>query len=86
MYIYASAGSPKLIVNETARDFFTFGMLHLVSTMFITTDSGKDPEGGVFHRLLDPMGLGSMIDAIDTILETLVGKTTLKQFIRPKRN
>ena len=86
MYIYASSGSPELMVNEIARDFFNFGLLHLTSTMFITTDSRSDPEGGVFHRILDPLGYGNLLDSIDSILDSPVGNTTLRQYIRSKRN
>jgi hypothetical protein len=86
MYMYASSGSPELMVNEIARDFFTFGLLHLISTMFITTDSRNDPEGGVFHRILDPLGYRKLLDSIDNILDSPVGNTTLRQYIRSKRN
>lgn len=86
MYIYASGGSPELMVNQIARDFFNFGCLHLVSTMFITTDSRSDPEGGAFHRILDPLGYGTLLDPIDNILDSQVGNTTLRQYIRSKRN
>lgn len=86
MYMYASNGRPELMFNEIARDFFTFGLIHLISTMFITTDSQSDPEGGVFHRILDPLGYGTLLYSIDDILDSPIGKTSLRQYIRSKRN
>lgn len=86
MYIYASDGSTELMFNEVARNFFNFGLLHLISTMFITKDSRSDPKGGAFHRILDPLGYGLLLDPIDNILDSPVGKTTLRQYIRSKRN
>jgi len=86
MYIYASGGSPEIIFNEVARNFFNFGLLHLISTMFITKDSRNEPKGGVFHRILNPLGYGLLLDPIDNILDSPLGKTTLRQYIRSKRN
>ncbi len=86
MYIYASGGSPEIGFNEVARNFFNFGLLHLISTMFITKDSRSEPKGGVFHRILDPLGYGLLLDPIDNILDSPLGKTTLRQYIRSKRN
>ena len=82
MYLYASHGSFEIMINPIAKDFFSFGLLHLTSTMFITKDSRSDPEGGVFHRVLDPLGYGKLLDSIDAILNSPIGETTLKQFIR----
>ncbi len=86
MYIYASGGSPEIIFNEVARNFFNFGLLHLISTMFITKDSRNEPKGGVFHRILYTLGYGLLLDPIDNILDSPLGETTLKQYIRSKRN
>ena len=86
MYIFASNGIPQQRVNEIANDFIVFGFLHLISTMFITTDSRNDPECGIFHRILDPLGYGSLLEPIDNVLNSPVGKITLKQYIRSKRN
>lgn len=86
MYMYASKGSPEPMFNEIASDFFTFGLLHLISTMFITTDSRSDPEGGFFHRVLDPLGYGTLLETVDDILDSPVGMTKLRQYIRSKRN
>ena len=86
MFLYASAGSPDCLVNPVAENFFQFGLLHLTSTMFITTDKKTDPAAGVFHRILDPMGHGTLLAGVDAALATKVGQTTLRQFIRTKRN
>jgi len=86
MYIYASGDSPEIILNEVAKDFFNFGFLHLISTMFITKDSRSETKGGAFHRILDPLGYGLLMDPIDNILDSPIGKTTLRQYIRSKRN
>ena len=53
--------------------------------MFITTDP-PDRRQGVFHRTLDPMGHSDLLNEIDDILGSPLGKTTLRQFIRSKRN
>ena len=80
MFGYACGGSPELLVNEVANDFFQFGLLHLTSTAFILE------SGGLFHRILDPMGYGHLLKDIDSALNSKVGKTTLREFIRLKRN
>ena len=85
MYLYGSAGSPELMVNDVAQDFFSFALLHLTCTMFITTDP-PDPRQGIFHRILDPMGQSHLLAEVDNILDSAVGKTTLRQFLRSKRN
>lgn len=86
MYLYGSAGSPELLVNDIARDFYSFALLHLTCTMFITTDTKKDPAGGAFHRILDPMGYSEFLTDIDRILDQPIGKTNLRHYIRSKRN
>ena len=86
MYLYASEGHPERMANPAAQDFFIFGLLHLISTMFITLDNRKEKHGGVFHRILDPMGYGDLLDEVDDILSLPVGKTNFKQYIRTKRN
>lgn len=86
MFLYGSNGSPELIVNEVARDFFSFATLHLVCTMFITTDKKNEKTGGVFHRVLDPLGKSQLLDEVDNILSVNIGQTNLKQFFRSKRN
>src|SRR3989304_7997778 len=80
MFGYACGGSPELLVNEVANDFFQFGLLHLTSTAFIL-ESGR-----LFHRILDPMGYGHLLKDIDSALNSKVGQTTLREFIRLKRN
>jgi hypothetical protein len=54
--------------------------------MFITRDEKMDRSGGLFHRLLDPMGMSILLEEVDRILETTVGETTLREFLRSKRN
>ena len=85
MYLYGTSGSPEIRVNEVASDFFSFALLHLTATMFITTDHREGPEG-VFHRLLDPAGLSNWVRPIDRVLASPLGRTNLKAFIRVKRN
>ena len=85
MYLYGSGGSFELMGNEVARDFFSFAMLHLTCTMFITTDRGN-PRQGIFHRTLDPIGQSHLLTEVDDILDSPLGKTTLRQFLRSKRN
>lgn len=85
MYLYGSKGSPELLVNDTAQDFYTFALLHLTSTMFITTDP-PDNKQGIFHRILDPLEKADLLLEIDTILDSKLGDTMLRQFIRSKRN
>ena len=79
MFRYACDGSPEFRMNPIASDFFQFGLLHLTSTLFIT-------EGGMFHRILDPMGHSTLLRRVDAALDSKVGKTTLRQFVRSKRN
>lgn len=85
MYLYGSSASPELLMNEMARDFYSFGMLHLTCTMFITTETG-DPRQGIFHRILDPRGLSYLLAEVDRTLDSPLGNTTLRQFVRSKRN
>lgn len=86
MFLYGSNSFPELIVNEVARDFYSFALLHLICTMFITTDKKNENIGGIFHRVLDPLGKSELINEIDKILSLPIGRTTLKQFFRSKRN
>jgi hypothetical protein len=86
MYCYGSNGSPELAINEVARNYFIFAMLHLTSTMFITKDSKNDKYEGIFHRTLDPLGYQDFLKEIDNIMNTQIGKTTLKEYVRIKRN
>lgn len=86
MFLYASNASPEFVMNPVAKEFLVFGLLHLTCTMFITTDAQTDPHGGAFHRVLDKMGHGHLLDDIDAALDVTVGRTTLKQYLRAKRN
>ena len=86
MFLFASHGSPVLHTSPVASQFVQFGLLHLTATMFIITDKKSDPKGGVFHRILDPMGYGALLGSVDSALDSRIGKTTLKQFVRSKRN
>lgn len=79
MFLYACGGSPECRVNAVADDLFQFALLHVTSTMFIT-------EEGVFHRILNPMRHQALLAGVDAALDSRVGKTTLRQFIRSKRN
>lgn len=85
MYLYAS-GHKSLDPTEASSRFFQFGLMHLVCTMFITTDSAKDTQGGVFYRILNEMGHSELLIGIDKILDFTVGNTTLRQYFRNKRN
>jgi len=66
-------------------DFISFAGMHLICTMFITTDS---PGGaaGVFHKVLDPSGHAALLEEVDRVLGQPVGDTTLRQYLRSKRN
>ncbi len=86
MYLFGAKGHPAMIPSEVAQDFTNFALLHLACTMFITTDDKSETKGGVFHRILDPLGYSSLLTDIDDTLQMPVGKTTLKQFLRTKRN
>jgi hypothetical protein len=85
MYEYGSMASRSPLLSEAADDFMSFAGMHLMCTMFITTDRG-DGAQGVFHRTLDPLGYGSLLDEVDRVLDLPVGRTTFRQFLRSKRN
>lgn len=86
MFLYGCSDSPELLVNEIANSFFQFAMLHLTSTMFITKDKSSDTHGGFFYRALSPMGLEYLLAPIEKVLDSPIGNTTLREFIRSKRN
>ncbi len=87
MYLFGAKGHPAIMLGgDDAQDFTQFALLHLISTMFITTDDKSETKGGVFHRILDPLGYSSLLTDIDATLQMPVGKITLKQFLRTKRN
>ena len=86
MYIYASRTIPQLSFSDIAIDLYSFTILHLVCTMFITTDTKKDVTGGVFHRILDPMGNSHLLANIDHVLNRPIGNTNLRRYFRSKRN
>ena len=86
MFLYGSRGTPELIINSAASDFYTFALLHLTCTMFLTKDSRKDVKGGVFHRILDPIGKSFLLRDIDNIFAEKVGKITLATYLKERRN
>jgi hypothetical protein len=86
MFLYAYQGSPEIIINPVANDFWTFGLLHLICTMYITTDFADEKPGGAFHRLLDPMEQGHLLKGVDSALDLKVGESTLRKFLQTKRN
>jgi hypothetical protein len=86
MFLYGCSGSPELYVNEVAQDFYSFALMHLTCTMFLTKDSSKDEKGGVFHRVLDPLGKSNYLRTIDKIFAKKVGKITLETYIKERRN
>jgi hypothetical protein len=86
MFLYGCSGSPEVKFNEVARDFNSFAIMHLTCTMFITTDSNDDKNGGVFHRILDPKGKSTLLRRVDKIFSKKVGPITLKQYLQERRN
>jgi len=86
MYLYASSGSPEIVVNEVAHDFFVFGLLHLTSTMFIVTDRDDRSTQGLFHKVLDPLKQSHLLADVDRILDRPIGGTSLRKYIQSKRN
>ena len=82
VYLYGAQGSAEMMINPVAMNFYSFAMLHLISTMFIVKDSRKETTGGVFHRTLDKLGLSELMSDIDSILLLPVGKNTLTEYIR----
>lgn len=86
MFLYGCSGSPEVKFNEVARDFYSFAIMHLICTMFITTDSNDDKNGGVFHRILDPLGKSILLRHVDKIISKKVGSITLKEYLKERRN
>jgi hypothetical protein len=84
MFLYGSNGIPEILTNRIAQDFFSFALLHLTCTMFLTSDSNNDV--GIFHRILDPIGKSELLVRIDDIFESAIGNTTVGEFIRLRRN
>jgi len=41
MFLYGSSASPELAINEVARDFYSFALMHLTCTMFLNVDNPK---------------------------------------------
>jgi hypothetical protein len=85
MFLYA-CNSPVAVFNPISGDINIFALLHLTVTMFITKDSRSDTRGGLFFRLLSPMHLEHLLDPIENALNRKIGKTTLREFLRQKRN
>jgi hypothetical protein len=85
MYLWGELASRSPLLDQAGDDFITFGGMHLICTMFITTDHRGGAEGA-FHRTLDPMGHGDLLCDVDRELAMPVGKTTLRRYIRSKRN
>ena len=86
MFLFGCRPGPGYQTNEVYADFMMFGLLHLAATMFITKDKRSDPRGGFFYRALSPAGLSGILDAVEEALEHPVGRTTLRQYVRHKRN
>jgi len=85
MYRYGADASRSPFLSPTAESFISFAGLHLVNTMFITTDT-HGGAGGAFHKVLDPLGYSGLLDEVDRVLSLPVGRTTLRQYVRSKRN
>jgi hypothetical protein len=85
MYEYGAVVSGSAALGKAGSDFFLFAATHLIDTMFIAAD---EPGGapGVFHRVLDPMGRGDLLDGVDEALDSPVGATTLREYLRSKRD
>ena len=75
-----------MLMSDAANDFITFALLHLTCTMFITRDKQADSRGGFFYRVLNPMGYASLLEPIEKALSMKVGRTTLREYLRNKRN
>ncbi len=67
-----------LLLNQ-----FTF--MHLFTTMFVV-DNRRKRLGGACYELLEPLGLASLLDEIEAILECPVGQTTFGRYVKTYRN
>lgn len=87
MFEYGSQASRSPLLSQVGEDFISFAGMHLVCTMFLTSDrrDGGAPYG-VFHRILDPEGRADLLRDVDRALTLPVGDTTLGEYIRHKRN
>ena len=88
-YGFSQTYSPILeafgVTDRIARFYHQFAGLHLISTMFLV-DKGDKPMGGFCYRVLEPLGLGDLLDPIRGIMESPIGNTTFGDFIRRSRN
>lgn len=85
MYLWGESASRSPLLDEDASDFISFAGMHLICTMFITTDR-RGEAGGVFHRVLDPLDQSDLLKDVDHALGLPIGRTTLRQYLRSKRN
>ena len=85
MFLYA-CNSPVAVYNPISGDVNIAALLHLTITMFITKDNKSGTHGGLFFRLLSPMHLEHLLNPVETALSRKIGKTTLREFLRQKRN
>ena len=86
MFLFGCNPGAYFIKNDIEEDFVNFALMHLICTMFITRDKSKETRGGVFYRILNPIGYANLLDPIEEALNMKVGKTTLRNYIRNKRN
>jgi hypothetical protein len=85
MFLYA-CNSPVAVYNPISGDVNIVALLHLTITMFITKDNRSHTQGGLFFRLLSPMHLEHLLNPVENALNRKIGKTTLREFLRQKRN
>ena len=85
MFLYA-CNSPVAVYNPISGDINIVALLHLTITMFITKDNKSRTQGGLFFKLLSPMHLEHLLNPVEIALNRKIGKTTLREFLRRKRN
>lgn len=85
MCLYAHQELPQEFFDETAQRFRYFGVLHLISAMFLL-DRGDRPMGGFVYPILRQVNLEFLLEPIQSILESTVGRITFGELLRIVRN
>ncbi len=93
MLLFGSSSHPFYFSQteglEIARKYNLFCLINLVAAMFLIKDRDEKDDtdaGGVFYRLLKPMGYDYLLDPIKEIMKTPIGETTFGNYQRLMRN
>lgn len=86
MFCYGYRDSLEFLIDPIASLYNQFAGLHLISTMFLIKDKKREIRGGVFYRVLQPIGLEHLLAPIWEVMDLPLGNTNFGDYLRISRN